>query len=359
MNTASKVLDVSSSFLFVHLDSYTQHAGDRIKGQIFLNTKSTFPNSSLILVSTGYENLTVITSSHSISEYKNEIFHDSTTIQEWDFLPSSSQYVFPFSFKLPFYAPATYEFDCLDDKKNTLKASITYNIQVTLYEQDRAVLVDDTNLQVLSNKARQNPQETKLDIRLETCCCVKKGNSHISLEQIDKMNPVYGSLCRFHLKINWEKHKGKIQEVKGTVVYKLQLTIPGDKTYEFSRQLFDFNHSQSFLSNTDSVVALNEFDVLIEGQFAENASSNNTAMINSTYEAEAEINFTFNVTHKSLKINLPVYVNPRQYSDREFSVYGEWSPEIHGIRSVFLQTKSGQNIFSPSKSSLVNESITK
>lgn len=359
MNCASKILDTNKNFIFVNLDSCNHHAGDRIKGRIFLNIKSNFPDSRLVLTSLGYENLTVITASHSISEYKNEIFHNSSIIQEWEFLQNASQYIFPFSFKLPFYAPATFEFDGFDQNNNNLKASIEYYIKAALIEKDSVVLEDEAMFSILSNKARQKPQESKLDIRLKTCCCLKKGNSHINLSQVEKINPSYGSLCRFNLQINWEKYKGKIREIKGTILYKLYLTIPGDRTYEYSKQLFDFNHSQSFLNNSDSVVALNEFDVLIEGQFGENASSNSTAMIHSTYEAEAEIEFTFNVSHQHLKIQLPVYVNPKTLLDKEYSIKGEWSPESFEIRSVYLQTKAGQNIFSPSNCSLISESLPK
>lgn len=359
MNSASKILDTNNNFLFVCLDSYNYHAGDRIKGRIFLNIKSNFPECRLVLTSSGNEKLTVVTASHSISEYINEIFHNSSVIQEWEFLQTASQYVFPFSFKLPFYAPATFEFDSFDQSKNSLKALIDYSIKATLMEKENVVLEDEAVFNVLTNKARQKPQESNLDVRLKTCCCFRKGNSHINLAQIEKVNPSYGSMCRFHLKINWEKYKGKIRGIKGSVLYKLFLTIPGDRTYEYTKQLFDFNHSQSFLNSTDSVVALNEFDVLIEGQFAENASSNSTAMIQSTYEAEAEIEFNFNVSHQHLKIQLPVYVNPKEFLDREYSIKGDWSPEGFEIRSVYLQTKAGQNIFSPSSCSLIGESLQK
>jgi hypothetical protein len=355
MNFSSKTLNTSNQFLQISLESPTQTAGSRLKGTLLLNTLTPSYQSKLKLTSTGYENLSAISVSGVKSEYNNEIFHMSNEISSWDCLPAS-QLVFPFSFKLPFYAPASFDFSNSDMHGTHLEASVVYSLRAELTEDEKIVVEDFCILNVLSNKARLKPQESKVELNLSTCCCFHKGTSRLTLSQKDPVNAEYGQKNRFHLEVNWEQSKGKIKEIIGCVVYQLQVNIPGDKSYEFTQEIFEFNHSNSFLAKNGAVLAFNEFDVLVEGLWGDNASSNHTAMISSSYRAEAQVVFLFNFSEKRIKIDLPVHVNPRDVPEKDYFISGDWSPETQSMTSLFLLNKTGQNIFSPSKSSLLMDS---
>lgn len=355
MYQASKTLDTSSPFLHIALETLTHSAGSRVSGNLLLNYPASLNQGNLTITSSGTEYLSASPLSSSTSKYQNEIFHVSSQLQSW--LDSSPmQQIFPFSFKLPHYAPASFSFSHTDSSGTLLAACITYTLKAVLTDNNSALLEDLLTLNVLSSKSRAKPQEIREILHLSTCCCFHKGTSKLALSQKDSQNTAYGQLARFHVEVNWEKFRGKIKEVIGSVNYKLQLNVPGGETYEFFQEIFDFNHSSSFLAKNESVVAINEFDVKVQGSFAENASSNSTALITSAYTAEAEVVFTFNFSEQSQKILLPVQINPHEVADPELVISGDWSPESQALTSIFLLNKTGQNIFSPAKSSLLQDS---
>ena len=355
MFQACKTLDTSSPFLHIALDSSTHSAGSRVSGSVLLNFPFALSQGELIMTSSGIEHLSAALQSSIKTEYKTEIFHVSSQLQSWQD-SSPLQQIIPFSFKLPYYAPASFSFSHTDAGGTFLQASIIYTLKAVLVESEATLVEDSLTLNVLSNKATTKPQETREILNISTCCCFHKGLSKLALAQKDLQNTAYGQLARFHIEVSWEKSKGRIKEVVGSVNYKLQLNVPGGETYEFSQEIFDFNHSSSFLADKGTVVAMNEFDVRVEGSFAENASSNSTGLINSSYTAEAEVVFIFNFTEKSQKIVLPVHINPREVLDPDLEISGDWSPATQTQASLFLLNKAGQNIFSPSKSSFLQDS---
>lgn len=351
--TDSIDLDPSKPFLCLLLEFPYYTAGDRITGEILMNLPESMENSNLILYASGYEALNVTTKHDKTMIYKNEIFHVATPIYTWENSTPQGQYNFPFTFKLPYFSPASFDINTPDQDGNMLQASVSYEIKIELDNKGDIVMKDVISLLIFNNKNRctipPNPSETELS----TCCCFKKGHCNISLSKYSCENPCYGDSVKFKLELDWFNSKGQITEVFGKIVYKLQLSIPGDKTYEFTYELCEFKHTNSFITEANCVQTNYEFDVIIGAEFAENASSNATAMINSIYIGEATVIFNLGLSKRIAKATLPVHVNPKMIEGRNFNVPKDWEPSPSSIFNVYLQSRSGHPIFSPTKSSMI------
>ena len=55
---------------------------------------------------------------------------------------------------------------------------------------------------IFNNKTRCNVSQSTVTNNLSSCCCIKKGNSHVSLKQCNSEHPKYGENVSFRLDIN-------------------------------------------------------------------------------------------------------------------------------------------------------------
>lgn len=351
-NTDVVELDPFKSFLCIILEFSHYTAGDRITGEVLMNAPDSLIGSNLILYSSGYELLNVVTKNKKATKYNNEIFHVVTTLKVWENETPKGQYNFPFTFKLPYFAPATFSVRTQDNEENLLEASVVYDIKVALEVKDEILLQDTIPLLIFNNKTRCSIPPSVSETELSTCFCLKKGHCNISLSQTNCQHPYYGDTAKFKLELDWFNNKGQITEVYGKVLYKLQLSIPGDKTYEFTFDLCEFKHANSFFTEANSVQTNYEFDVNLYGDFGDNVSSNATAMINSTYIGEATVVFNLGVTNRIAKATLPVHVNPKISESRNLIVPSDWEASPCSLLSIYLQSRSGHPIFSPTRSSI-------
>ncbi|OMJ77712.1 hypothetical protein SteCoe_22615 [Stentor coeruleus] len=351
-NTGIIELDPSKSFLCIILEYSHYIAGDRIIGEVLMNALDNFSESNLILYSSGCELLNVMTKYKKAAKYNNEIFHVVTTLKVWEYETPKGQYNFPFTFKLPYFAPSTFSVRTRDNEGNLLEASVVYEIKVALEVKGEILLQDTIPLQIFNNKTRCTIPPSVSETELSTCLCFKKGHYNLSLTQINCQHPNYYDTAKFKLELDWFNNKGQIAEVYGKILYKLQLSIPGDKTYEFTIDLCEFKHSNSFFTESNNMQTNYEFDVNLYGDFGDNVSSNATAMINSTYIGEATVVFNLGVTNRIDKITLPMHVNPKVSDGRVLVVPSDWEASPCSLLSIYLQSRTGNLIFSPTKTSI-------
>ncbi|OMJ91024.1 hypothetical protein SteCoe_6486 [Stentor coeruleus] len=351
-NTDVLELDRSKPFLCIILEFSHYTAGDRINGEVLMNLPDSLSESNLIMYSSGSEFLHVVTKHKKAVKYNNEIFHVDTTLKVWEYETPKSQYNFPFTFKLPYFAPATLSVRTQDNEGNLLEASIVYEIKVVLEIKGKILLQDTIPLLIFNNKTRCPIPPSVSETELSTCFCFKKGHCNISLSQTNNHHPNYGDTAKFKLELDWFNNKGQITEVYGKVLYKLQLSIPGDKTYEFTIDLCEFKHANSFFTEANSIQTNYEFDVSLYGDFGDNVSSNATAMINSSYIGEATVVFNLGVTNRIAKATLPVHINPKVSENRNLIVPSDWEASACSLLSIYLQSKTGHPIFSPTKTSI-------
>ena len=351
-HTEAKELDPSTLFLYFKLEYCYYRAGDKINGEVLLNIPKELPPSKLRFESTGYEYAAVTTLDNLLFNYKNEIFHMDSIINTWEEKTLSGQFNFPFSFNLPYFAPATFDFSSKNKDSCLLEGKIWYEVIVTLESENETILTDKLPIVILNNKDRCEIHAGLTTDSLTTCCCIKKGKTELSLQQSIERHPSYGDNVQFRLEVDWKNSNGKIVEIKGAVVYHLQLQIPGDKTYEFSCKLCNFSPSSSFISQFDKIHTTSEFEVDIKGNFGNNVTTNATGMIDSRFVAEASVFYNLGFTRHVSTVFVPLHVNPKPGELREFLNSCEWKFLEKLSNNALLRERSGSPIFSTSRSSL-------
>jgi Arrestin (or S-antigen), N-terminal domain len=345
-------LDPSKNFLYccIEFDHYT--AGDRVNGELMLNIISDIASSKLIIKSFGYETLSVKKPLSEELFYSNLVFDTNSVIYTWDSFTPSGQYNFPFTFKLPYFAPASFHFKSYDKDENLVECKVYYEVQAELETNGGAIITDIIPIIIYNNKDRGTIVPSNSVNSLNTCCCIKKDDFFISLQQSINENPRFGEKVKFSLEMILKKHKNKFINIKGVVMYRLQLQLPGDKAYEFVYKISDFYPLNSFLMPNSWTKGSVEFEILVDGTFGHSVSSNSTGMINSEYTAEAFIENSSGLIKRATTVTVPLHVNPKITQPRQFLASSEWCPSEKSVYSFFLRTKNGTNIISSSKSCL-------
>ena len=343
--------DLSKEFIYCGLEYSHYIAGDRVTGEIFLNLTESLKPSTLNISSKGVESLFVTKPTKQELSYSNDIFLMNTVLTAWEAVTPKGQYNFPFTFKLPYYAPATFNFRNHDNEGNLLEAKISYELSISLIVDDSIFLSDTLPIAIYNNKARSSPPQSEIITNLTTCCCTRRGYSYVLLRQPSADHPRYGETANFVLDIDWKNFDGEIAEVQGTIFHKLQLQLPGDKTYDFSSKLLHYRPTFSFLENLGSMKCSCELDLLLQGESGMNISSNSSAMINSEYIAEAVVVYNLGLTRKISEVSIPVHVNPRNCECRIYAIPAEWEPVSRSMHNVMLRCKRGELIYSPERAS--------
>lgn len=348
-NTDSAELDLEKNFVHCLIENSFYIAGDRIKGEVYLNVITDLHPSKLVICSNGTESVMVKKPNNEELSYTNDIFHMNTTLKVWEDLTPTGQYIFPFTFKLPYYAPASFYFKGLDHENNTLEAKVTYDLNIELTLENQVYLSDSLPITIFNNKARSFPSTSTILSNLTTCCCIHKGNSQVSLKQTEPKNPNFGEVVSFTSNVDWKHSKGQIYDIQGSIVHRLQLQIPGDKTYEFSLRIPNSKPNSIFSANGDEIICSTEFEVPLEGDIPSNISSNSSAMISSEYIAEAFVHYRLGIYTRRSEISVFVHVNPRVVENKNFVIPEKWEPISNSLRNVVLTSRKGESIFSPCK----------
>lgn len=130
-------------------------------GEILLNIPSSIEGCLLRLCAFGFEEIQLFDKNmHLLIQDRREILSISSTIRSWNEITPPGQHIFPFSFKLPPFAPATFEYSGYDEDRKFLKAYIEYFIEAKLDTMNGGVSKanDSKELLIYNRMHRSNPE---------------------------------------------------------------------------------------------------------------------------------------------------------------------------------------------------------
>ena len=146
----------STTLLFIVLDCLYYVAGDKVNGEILLNLPIDYPEASLKLTLKGYEHVQIPKKSQSIIA---SIYNLETIVNAWGNKAPAGQYVFPFTFRIPGFAPSTFSFYGIDDFNNAVSAEIIYEASCILefLKNEEKNLMHTRFINIRNIKTRNSP----------------------------------------------------------------------------------------------------------------------------------------------------------------------------------------------------------
>ena len=145
---------LSGDWLDISMDSLTCVAGERVSGEILLQLPQNSKKLSITLKSKGVESIKVTETTGNVIEHSSNIYTLNTLLTEHvDF--GKVQSIYPFTFKLPVFAPATFHLSDRDTQGNHIVAQVNYEIEAILYDENSDILQVKKKINVLNRSTRK------------------------------------------------------------------------------------------------------------------------------------------------------------------------------------------------------------
>jgi hypothetical protein len=330
----------SELFLFIELDYSKYVAGERVTGEILLNVPSSIEGCLLRLCAFGFEEIQLFDKNMQLLiQDSREIFSISSTIRSWNEITPPGQHIFPFSFKLPPYAPATFAYSGYDSDRKFLKAEIEYFIEAKLDTMNGGVSKanDRKELLIYNRMHRSNPEYSiETQEMLTTCCLFKKGISRVMLRVCNTEHPYVSGTTKFYLRVDNRHAKTRLDTLEIIVIMELLLGTGLNGQFDFSTRLEiaryfrPFNVAVGLEQGLESSITLN----FPEDQ---NPSCNSSVLIQCSYKLEVLLHYNVRCKKAPIQINLPLHINPKPKQPRDAAVMPEnWSPQEYSIHNLHV-----------------------
>lgn len=246
----------------------------------------------------------------------------STTLVQWDEFAPAGQFVFPFSFKLPHYAPSSFDFSDSNRDGNTINAKIEYVIETSFQVEGGEAMKDRRLITIHNRNTRVSRQySVNASTPLVSCFCINRGASSINLSYVGTDHSQIGKLSKFRLAIDHRSTQAPIISIVGQLLFELSVQIPGDKTYNFTKLVSRSAPNLLNLPHIDSNPNEMEFDAdLANIAFGSNVSTNESGLIQSTYKAQVFVLYDVGCRTKRSEAGLNVHVNPKIVEERQIQL---------------------------------------
>lgn len=332
----------STSLLFVVLDSLYYTAGEKINGEILLNIPYDYPESTLKLISRGTEKIKVSTNSKT-----NIIYSLESSVKTWDKMTPAGQYIFPFTFKLPAFSPATFNYVGEDEQGIELMGEVTYEVICTLdfpsdeernMTHSRNINVRNTMSKTQSNIIWENNELIK------GMCCSSKGTTFFKVSVKRDQHPQTDSLVMFKLETDNNNCSASISKIKSQIKMEFELNLEG-RTYN-SFVVFNKNSKDTWISSARSSFVMEKELEFESGIFFEpgiNPSTSNTGNILCRYFIEFYVEYDAKLKNP-VCLKIPMHVDPKFNDLRENpNVPENWSPRESPVYSAFVDESMSKN----------------
>lgn len=342
-NTASSH---STSLLFVVLDSLYYTAGEKINGEILLNIPHDSFGSTLKLISRGTENIKV-----SGLTQTNTIYSLESSVKTWDEVTPAGQYIFPFTFKLPAFSPATFNYYGEDDHGVEILAEVSYEVICTLdfpADEDKN-MTHSRNINVRNTMSKKQPSITWENNELiKGVCCSSKGTTYFKVIVKRDQHPQTDSSIIFKLETDNNNCSANILKIKSQIKMEIELNLNGNSYNNFIA--FNRNTKDTWISSSRSSFVMEkelEFETGIFFESGMNPSSNDTGNIACKYFIEFLVEYDAKLKNDVL-LKVPLHVDPKFNDLRENpNIPENWSPRESPVYSAFVDesmSKSSQVI---------------
>lgn len=216
----------------VELDASSVVAGDRIGGEIQI--RSTIIGCAVVFKSSGIEKVIISGGKDNHKAHKSIIYafekELTTKTQEAD-------EVFPFSFKLPAFAPSSMSFNDTDNNEQRIKAKVTYIITASIMYENKLLKEKKVNLIVHSARIRDQSEKSQETSRPLTCCiCFTRGIASMSIISAKNIDP----LCSFRMinrAIIKSDSNNKLASIVGQYILEISIKLPDQSVVKVRKAL--------------------------------------------------------------------------------------------------------------------------
>lgn len=339
------------NLLYIELDYIKFVAGERATGEVLINLPRSVEGCFLRFICIGTEEL-VITDrmGQLITQERREILAIKSTLKTWNEYTPTGQFVFPFSFKIPHFAPATFYYEGEDSNLRHIKARVDYHIEAML-ESISSAEIKCSNRKELQVCTRMIRSKTEYSADLNegiSCLCFSKGNTNLSLKINNSEHPCIGGTSKFSLGIDNTACGAGICQIDVKLVMQIS---PGDSianehnfysTVDVWKSTQTVNVGSGGRFNQDGIVELKYDDM-------QNPCSNSGVLIKCCYQLVATVFYSVSCGASDVTISLPIHINPRSKVIREVPTMPEgWNPQEFSIHNLVAASslKGYESVFS-------------
>jgi hypothetical protein len=325
------------NFLYIELDYIRFVAGERATGEVLINLPKPVDGCFLRFICVGTEELTIYDTTEQVMiQERREILAIRSTLKTWNEYMPAGQFVFPFSFKIPHFAPATFYYEGEDSTTRRIKARVEYHIEAMLESISSAEIKCSSRRELqVCNRMIRSKTEYSADLNEAiNCLCFFKGNTNLSLKIANSDHPSIGSSSKFVLVIDNSGCSTAISHFEVKLVMQLSPgdAIANEQNFYSSREVW----KATLLRQVDAGGQFSQEGV-VDVNFEEmlNPGSNSGVLIKCFYQLVAVVTYCLPCGSSDVTISLPIHINPRNKVVREAPMMPEtWNPQEFSIHNL-------------------------
>lgn len=327
----------------ISIDSPRCVAGERFSGEILLSLPNNSEFLTLSLKSYGRECVYIKESSGGVVQHSVNIFTLNQVLSDKVDL-GKVQAIFPFTFKLPVFSPASFHFNEKDSEGNLIEVTVSYEIMAVLYSPTKDILVCKKNFYVFNRNTRKvlsggTSQETSLNC----CFCCTRGLSSISISYSDPEHLFCGTRKTYKVSVSSNANR-KLESMIGQVLFDLIVKVPGARDFVVSKVICrTVPRLGSIIGAGDEVEKLElDFEVDLEqSRLGSNPCSNSGALFGAEYSIQFYANYNVGCRMKSAGCSMALHVNPQAPVKDNVDLPYIWDPTEHLIANLNLEASNG------------------
>ncbi|OMJ69584.1 hypothetical protein SteCoe_32649 [Stentor coeruleus] len=320
------------NYIFIVLDCYSYVSGENATGEVCLNIIKNVPLASLKIVVKSVETVIVYDKVIKVAplvEERSEVFNIEEILQTWDAL-QPGHYIFPFSFKVPFYAPATLNFSGEDSSGHYLKAEIFYHISAKLLSNHKETSQVHSRIITIKNRDSLSKPTSSMEISsiVPSCCFTSRGTTKLHLHIKNSEHSSINSEVKFNLEPDNSLCQVPVNHVTALVFS--DITLSTRKGNFHSAKIISKIERAAWINSHSNRVYEKDFDYAVELKgFSEelNPSSNLTPLISCRYFVEMRVFYDVVFNRRPVVVRIPFHVNPHVfYGKEEVLLPLDWDP---------------------------------
>lgn len=324
---------MSENWVKVILDSTHFTAGERASGEI--NVLTSIENTKIVIKSEGKEIFTVQYPNAQAKSVMKEVY---SLQEEFSDHSSSQQSVFPFTFKIPQYAPASFDYKDTDNEGNVLISEIIYSIEAVLIYNGSALAKDNLCFTVFNKLSRVIiPPSVDSISHLTSCCCLSRGSSQIIIESLNNLHVRCNENKKYKIWINSENNQS-LESVIMQLVFDIRIELPGEKE-KFIRKVINrcVPDLQSIKKEAEDLRKLEfVFEADLKLELGSNPSSNQSVFCNTEYKVQIFTIYNIGCRSKRAEFEIFLQVNPISIPQRQVEFPADWNPREKNLKSLLV-----------------------
>lgn len=324
---------MSLNWVKITLDSPFFVAGERVSGEINCNIVEPC---KLIIKSFGEETISIDYPEGVKSPYSSKIYHLE---QELYSCEQCEQSIFPFTFKIPQYSPASYTYSDRHTDGVSVEANISYFIEAIMLNPEGSLAGDRQNFTVFNKLSRVVvPAVNEITENLTACCCISRGSSKITIKSVENSHTKCYETKKYLISVD-SAVNSFLESIIAQLVIDVSFNLPGAKEVKnrkiLARVVPEIRNIEKKTEKSQGFEF--EFEAEIKERFGEKPSSNLTGVLNCEYKLQVFAIYNVGCRSKRAEFELFVQVNPGWEKEGEVSFPEDWQPREHYLKSLLAE----------------------